>query len=105
VNVPPLIRAPTLDESFVALRQLQQLSARRPRAMTEKEIEALADEPSCMHCGGWHSRACPRIRAVEWHPNGNLAKVEYWPFAEVNWDGVLFDDVAPAEAEQVDSHA
>lgn len=97
---------PGPQESVVALRQLQQLAAhRRPRAMTDAEVEELGDEQTCMHCGGFHSRACPRVRSVEWHPNGNLAKVEYWSHAEIDWSGVLFSDVAPADQQTVESGA
>lgn len=31
----------------------------------------------CQHCGNWHSGVCPRIKAIEYHPNGQIARVEY----------------------------
>lgn len=33
----------------------------------------------CRHCGGVHSRACPRIRRMRYTDSGNLAEVEYFP--------------------------
>lgn len=32
---------------------------------------------SCEHCGGWHSGQCPRVKAVEYWPNGTVKKIEY----------------------------
>jgi len=34
--------------------------------------------PACSHCGGRHTRACPRVKRMEFHPNGALASVEFW---------------------------
>lgn len=31
----------------------------------------------CGHCGGWHSGACPRVKSIEYHRDGTVAKVEY----------------------------
>jgi hypothetical protein len=33
---------------------------------------------SCGHCGNWHpNAACPRIRAIEYYPDGTVKKVVY----------------------------
>ena len=47
---------------------------------------------ACEHCGGLHRRACPRVRRIEKHPNGNVIAVEYWE----KWDesGVIFPEDA-----------
>ena len=45
---------------------------------TEGEWE-LFKAQRCSHCGGAHARACPRVKRMEWHPNGQLAAVEFWP--------------------------
>lgn len=39
-------------------------------------------ERSCDDCGGYHLRACPRVKRIATHPNGNRIEVEYWP----QWD-------------------
>ena len=33
----------------------------------------------CPHCGNWHSGQCPRIKAIELHPDGTVKRVEYFP--------------------------
>ena len=33
--------------------------------------------PYCGHCGGIHQGPCPRIKAVEYYPNGTMKRVEY----------------------------
>jgi hypothetical protein len=32
---------------------------------------------ACGHCGGYHNGACPRIKSVEYHPNGTVRRIEY----------------------------
>lgn len=39
-------------------------------------------EKACLDCGGYHLRACPRIKRQVWLGNGNRTEVEYWP----EWD-------------------
>lgn len=87
--------APTPGDSIMALQQLRQLSAQRNRGRpaTDSELKELEDEPACLHCGGFHSRACPRVRSVSWHPTGVIAQVVYWPWDKVDWSGVLWEDV------------
>ncbi len=43
-------------------------------------------ESACRHCGGYHLRACPRIKKQEFLGNGNETSTEYWPRAE--WEDV-----------------
>lgn len=78
-----------------AMRHLARLSAARNvvRQATTEELDEL-DElgASCVHCGGFHVRACPRVRRIEWHPNGVMAAVEFWPDDRINWEGVIFED-------------
>lgn len=33
----------------------------------------------CNWCGCIHQSTCPRIRAIEYHPNGTVKRVEFWP--------------------------
>lgn len=39
-------------------------------------------EKACEDCGGYHLRACPRIKSQGFLGNGNRVSVEYWP----QWD-------------------
>ncbi len=32
---------------------------------------------SCCHCGGCHSGTCPKVKAIEYFPNGGVKRVEY----------------------------
>lgn len=31
----------------------------------------------CGHCGMYHNAVCPRVKAIEYHPDGNVKRVEY----------------------------
>jgi len=32
----------------------------------------------CPWCGGYHIGVCPHVRAIEYHPNGEVKRVELW---------------------------
>lgn len=32
---------------------------------------------ACGHCGMWHGPVCPRIKAVDYYPDGSIKRVEY----------------------------
>jgi hypothetical protein len=79
-----------------ALTRLGRLAADRQRELrrplTDEELTTLEEQQPCMHCGGHHSRSCPRVKRIAWHPQGKLAEVEYWPSQDVDWDAVVFED-------------
>ena len=52
-------------------------------ALTAELAAALRQLPVCDHCRGRHARACPRVKAMKWHPNGALASVAFW--ADDQW--------------------
>jgi len=54
----------------------------------------------CDHCGAAHARACPRIRRIEFHQNGTLAAVEFWPDGRWPQDGLMWPDALPPEPEE-----
>ena len=31
----------------------------------------------CGHCGFWHQPPCSKIKAIEYHPNGSIKRIEY----------------------------
>lgn len=53
-------------------------------ALDAELAAALRKLPVCTHCGGRHTRACPRVKRMQFHPNGALAAVEFWPAGK--WD-------------------
>jgi hypothetical protein len=58
---------------------------RIPSKEEKTELRAVFDSlpaSACLDCGGFHLRACPRIRRQVWLGNGNRVEVEYW----AEWD-------------------
>ena len=47
---------------------------------------------ACPDCGGIHQRACPRIKRLELHPNGNRIGVTY--FKRYDDTGIIWPDDA-----------
>ena len=46
------------------------------------ETSSMSPEGSCPWCSGagqyvYHSGACPKIKAIEYHPNGLIKRVEF----------------------------
>ncbi len=57
------------------------------------------DKQCCAFCQGIHSRKCPAVREIEYHPDGRVQRVTYWR----TWDetAVLWrEDVQEAAAWQ-----
>ncbi len=80
-------------EAWVQLQRLARLRASgQHRPLTDDEQKSLDEQQPCLHCQGYHSRYCPRVRTLEWHSNGLLARVEYWPGDQIDWTGVVFSD-------------
>jgi hypothetical protein len=72
----------------------------QPDDLTPAEIAALWDayrQRRCGHCGAVHARACPRIRRLEFHPNGQIATVEFWPPGKWPQDGLMWPEDLPPE--------
>ena len=66
---------------------------------TAAREEMKAQGGPCIHCGGLHSRACPRVRRVKWD-GGKPVEAEYWRDGKWPTDDVLFpDDIAEDEEE------
>ena len=46
------------------------------------------DRAKCPHCLGIHSRKCPAVREIDYHPDGRVARVIYfekWSDKDVLW--------------------
>jgi hypothetical protein len=64
-----------------------------PANELEPELAAaVAKIPVCSHCGGRHVRACPRVKEMRFHPNGNLAAVMFWRDDQWSTGMVFFED-------------
>lgn len=37
----------------------------------------LNDPVRCQYCGNFHQTICPTIKAMEYHPNGTVKRVEF----------------------------
>lgn len=40
---------------------------------------------NCPHCGMIHETTCPRIKAIEYHANGQIKRVEFLEPQTVKW--------------------
>jgi hypothetical protein len=68
------------------------------RLTRQQKLEAqqiFAEDRACPDCGGIHQRACPRIKRLELHPNGNRVGVTYFRSFDdtgIVWPEDAFDD-------------
>ena len=59
----------------------------------------LFDQRKCQHCQGLHSRKCPAIAEIEYHSDGTVKRVAYFPHGAWPADQVLWlEDVQEAAA-------
>jgi transcriptional regulator with XRE-family HTH domain len=75
---------------------LTAMAGPEPVALDEQEravvLEYFEKDEICQHCKGVHTRACPRVKSVEYHEGGTLARVEYWPDGDWPTEHVIFRD-------------
>lgn len=45
--------------------------------MSEATSVLAKNAASCPHCGSIHTTTCPRVSAIEYHPDGTLKRVEF----------------------------
>ncbi len=38
---------------------------------------------ACPHCGVGHIGTCPKIRAIEYHPDGTVKRIEFHPMQQL----------------------
>lgn len=74
-----------------------QRRAALPSELLAKLRAQVENKEQCVHCGGLHSRACPRIKMIRFHPDGALLEVRFWrdgrwPTENVFWPEDLYDD-------------
>lgn len=69
--------------------------------LTAELAAALRQIPACSHCGGRHTRACPRVKRLQFHPNGQLASVEFWAAGKWDDSNIIWQEHL-AEADEAD---
>lgn len=65
---------------------------RLPEEDKTRVMEYFEKDEVCPNCRGIHTRACPRVKSVEYHDGGALKRVEYWAEGEWSTDNVIFKD-------------
>jgi hypothetical protein len=74
----------------------------RPRLTAQQKEDArklLEEGAGCVHCGGIHGRACPRLKRIRWD-GGKPVEAVYWRDGSWPTDSILFpEDVAEDDAE------
>jgi hypothetical protein len=78
-----------------------------PRSAVVEDLDLTPEEAAemwrqhkkraCSHCGGSHVRACPRVRRLEFHENGRLRSVSFWPRGEWSDEGILWPEDIPGD--------
>lgn len=59
------------------------------------KIRALfAAGKACKHCGGIHTRACPRVRRLVFQGD-NLIEVEFWPEGRWSDEHIIWPEDVP----------
>jgi hypothetical protein len=61
---------------------MSQLTPEERAHLVSSGIFSNRPEGLCTDCGGYHLRACPRIKRLVLLGNGNRTEVEYW----AQWD-------------------
>ena len=52
--------------------------------------------PICEHCGYGHVGTCPKVKAIEYHPNGTVKRIEFHEQRAIevqSWPPVVGNDL------------
>ncbi|MGH2518570.1 MAG: hypothetical protein ACRDF8_02100 [Chloroflexota bacterium] len=60
----------------------------------------LRQQPRCIHCGGLHHGACPRLKATTWNSQHEPQSAEYWPDGQWCRHNVIFAEAIVEEQPQ-----
>lgn len=72
-------------------------------------FEGTAERGACHFCAGIHAfvaglpdsrQPCPRVKRVEWHPDGTVLTVEHWPPGRWEHDVIFPADVYDDDEEE-----
>lgn len=67
-------------------------------------LQRIFDNPPnviCQDCGGYHLRACPRVKRKCFHANGNLIEVEYWSDRDYDDSETVYPEDAYDDVEEL----
>lgn len=67
-----------------AKRLLEKTEGPRIHPQVPGLFETEFDRKKCQHCGGLHVRKCPAVQQIDYHPDGKVARVVYFPNG--SWD-------------------
>ena len=56
--------------------------------LTREEFESM----QCMHCGGAHLRACPRVKRLVFNNSNNIQEVEFWADGAWSQDSIIWPE-------------
>jgi hypothetical protein len=95
----------TFSDSAGGTRQMKLTFGEREVLRVSGIFSERPDRP-CPDCGGFHLRACPRVKSQEWLGNGNRVKVEYWPDGSWDESAVIYpEDVYDDSPEEEEKNA
>lgn len=72
------------------------------KKLLEQMRDPIQPSPWCSHCGGWHLRACPRVKRLVFKGT-EVTEVEFWETWDdscVYWQDEVAQVVADAENEE-----
>ena len=59
-----------------------------PSPGSQPRYEALR----CQWCQGVHFRACPRVKEIDYHENGQVSRVRFWPEGAYDDSGTIWPE-------------
>jgi len=66
-----------------------------------QEKFASKDKGTCVQCGGWHLRACRRVKRIVMRNAEEISEVEFWPDGYWDKTGIIWpEDVFDDEDEE-----
>jgi hypothetical protein len=78
-----------LQSTWAAIKRIPR-SIRPDTRISRKEVEGLFPlEKKCVHCGGWHQIACPRVKSLKM-VGDNPSEVEFWPDKQWPKDQIIW---------------
>jgi hypothetical protein len=70
------------------------MTSRAPTPEEKSLLRGLFQQPeaACLDCGGYHLRACPRIKRQICLGNGNRVEVEYWQHGQYDDSETIYPE-------------
>jgi hypothetical protein len=48
------------------------------------DAKMLGNAIACSYCGFYHSATCPRVKAIEYHENGLIKRIEFYETSRID---------------------